>query len=72
MQVIYERCAGIDIHKKMIVVTVLITLVNGQVQKYTRTFSTMTADLLAVLATWHIRSQNCQLRLLLLIYLPGT
>ena len=33
MQVIYERCAGIDIHKKMVVVTVLITLVSGQVQK---------------------------------------
>ena len=51
MQVIYERCAGIDIHKKMIVVTVLITLVSGQVQKFTRTFSTMTAELLAV-ADW--------------------
>jgi transposase len=32
----------------MIVVTVLITLVSGQVQKFTRTFSTMTADLLAL------------------------
>jgi transposase len=51
MQVIYERCAGIDIHKKMIVVTVLITPLSGQVQKFTRTFSTMTADLLA-LADW--------------------
>ncbi|HEX4208180.1 MAG TPA: IS110 family transposase [Ktedonobacteraceae bacterium] len=51
MQVLYERCAGIDIHKKMVVVTVLITATNGQVQKFTRTFSTMTADLLA-LADW--------------------
>ena len=51
MQVIHQRCAGIDIHKKMVVVTVLITLVSGQVQKFTRTFSTMTTDLLA-LADW--------------------
>jgi transposase len=51
MQVLYERYAGIAIHKKMIVVTVLITLFSSQVQKFTRTFSTMTADLLA-LADW--------------------
>lgn len=51
MQVIHERCAGIDIHKKMVVVTVLITQANGQVQKFTRTFATMTADLMA-LADW--------------------
>jgi len=35
----------------MVPVTVLITPANGQVQKYTRTFSTMTADLMA-LADW--------------------
>src|SRR5258706_925547 len=51
MQVIHERCAGIDIHKKTVVVTVLITQANGQVQKFTRTFSTMTVELLA-LADW--------------------
>jgi transposase len=51
MQVIHERCAGLDIHKKTVVVTVLITQANGQVQKFTRTFSTMTAELLA-LADW--------------------
>jgi transposase len=51
MQVIHERCAGIDIHKKMVVVTVLITQVNGQVQKLTRTETSMTADLMA-LADW--------------------
>ena len=51
MQVIHERCAGIDIHKKMVVVTVLITQATGQVQKFTRTFTTMTADLMA-LADW--------------------
>jgi transposase len=51
MQVLYERCAGIDIHKKLVVVTVLLTQANGKVQKFTRTFSTMTVDLLA-LADW--------------------
>lgn len=51
MQVIHERCAGIDIHKKMVVVTVLITPATGQVQKFTRTFATMMADLMA-LADW--------------------
>jgi transposase len=35
----------------MVVVTVLITQTNGQVQKLTRTFATMTADLMA-LADW--------------------
>jgi hypothetical protein len=51
MQVIHERCAGIDIHKKMVLVTVLIMQANGQVQKLTRTFATMMADLMA-LADW--------------------
>lgn len=48
MQVLYERCAGIDVHKKLVVVTVLITQSAGTVEKLTRTFSTMTAELLAL------------------------
>ncbi|GHO97538.1 IS110 family transposase [Reticulibacter mediterranei] len=48
MQVLYERCAGLDVHKKTVVVTVLITQSKGTVQKLTRTFSTMTADLLTL------------------------
>jgi transposase len=48
MQVIYARCAGLDVHKKMIVVCVLITQASGAVEKTIRTFSTMTADLLAL------------------------
>src|SRR5258706_12201067 len=51
MQVLYERCAGIDVHKKTVVVTVLQTQRDGTTTKATRTFSTMTADLLS-LATW--------------------
>jgi transposase len=48
MQVIYTRCAGIDVHKKTVVVCVLLTQADGTVQKQTRTFATMTADLLAL------------------------
>jgi transposase len=48
MYVMYPRCAGCDVHKKTVVVTVLITEPNGNVKKLTRTFSTMTADLLAL------------------------
>lgn len=48
MQVIYKRCAGGDVHKKTIVVCVLITHEDGTVEKSIRTFSTMTADLLAL------------------------
>lgn len=48
MQVIYPRCAGLDVHKKMVVVCVLITQATGVVEKSVRTFSTMTADLFAL------------------------
>jgi transposase len=48
MQVIHERCAGIDVHKKTVVVCVLVTQADGTVQKHIRTFATMTADLLAL------------------------
>jgi transposase len=46
MQVMYERCAGLDVHKKTVVACVVTPV--GQA---TRTFATMTADLLA-LADW--------------------
>lgn len=48
VQVIYERCAAIDVHKKTAVTTILITEADGSVQEQTQTFSTMTADLLAL------------------------
>jgi len=62
MQVLYERCAGIDVHKKTVVVTVLLTASNGKVQKQTQTFSTMTSDLLA-LEEWLTSLQVEQLAL---------
>jgi transposase len=48
MQVLYERCAGLDVHQKSVVVSVLVTAANGQTTKLTRTFGTMTAELLAL------------------------
>ncbi len=48
MQVVYERCAGIDVHKKLVVVTVMLIVATGNVDKQTRTFTTMTEDLLAL------------------------
>ena len=51
MQIVHERCCGLDVHKKTVVACILITLANGEVQRHTRTFSTMTASLLA-LSDW--------------------
>jgi len=48
MQVIHERCAGLDVHKKTVVTTIMLTQADGSVQEQVRTFSTMTADLLAL------------------------
>ncbi len=51
MQVVHQHCCGLDVHKKTVVACIMITLLTGEVQKHVRTFSTMTADLLA-LADW--------------------
>jgi transposase len=51
MQVMHERCAGLDVHKKTVVACVLIPDGQGGWCQETRTFGTMTADLLA-LADW--------------------
>jgi transposase len=51
MDVLYERCCGLDVHKKTVVACVLTPGRPGQPQKEVRTFGTMTADLLA-LADW--------------------
>ena len=49
MQVLYGCCSGLDIHKRFVVACVLTTAADGSVQKVTRTFSTMTDELLALL-----------------------
>ncbi len=49
MQVLHGCCCGLDIHKRFVVACVLTTAADGTVQKATRTFSTMTDELLALL-----------------------
>jgi transposase len=48
MQVLFSRCAGLDVHKATVVGCVLITAANGSVTKEVRTFGTVTRDLLAL------------------------
>ena len=57
MDVTYERCCGLDVHQKMVVACLMKSSATGAVQKETRTFSTMTADLLA-LADW-LSEEGC-------------
>lgn len=51
MEVVHTRCAGLDVHKKSVVACVLLSGAAGAVERVTRTFGTMTADLEA-LADW--------------------
>jgi transposase len=51
MEVIYRRCAGLDVHKKLVVAFVILLDEMGHKQVATRTFETMTAGLLA-LSDW--------------------
>jgi transposase len=52
MDVQYERCCGIDVHKRTVVACVIISGARkGEVEKETRTYATM-ADDLGTLAQW--------------------
>ncbi len=51
MDVLYSRCAGVDVHKKTVVVCRIIPGPDGKPLKEIRTFTTMTRDLLA-LSDW--------------------
>jgi len=51
MEVKYERCCGLDVHKKTVVACVIVPGADGQAAKETRTFETMTEDLEA-LSRW--------------------
>jgi len=57
MEVMHERCAGLDVHKAMIVACVRI-MAGGKVGRECRTFETTTAGLLALLA-W-LRESGCR------------
>src|SRR5262249_38571772 len=51
MQVMYEACAGLDVHKRTVVGCAIVRDATGQQHKERRTFSTMTPDLL-LLRRW--------------------
>ncbi len=51
MQVVYERCCGLDIHKRTVVACMIVPGVTGQVSKEVHSFGTMTDDLLT-LSDW--------------------
>jgi transposase len=56
MNVIHERCAGLDVHKESVVACVRLTC-NGSVSRAVQTFETTTSGLLALLA-W-LSEQGC-------------
>jgi len=58
MKVIYERCAGLDVHKKTITACPMHTQPNGGVEKDIRTFGTTTVELLQ-LADWLLVEWGC-------------
>src|SRR5438876_1159132 len=51
MRVLYERCAGLDVHKLTVVASLILTSATGTDSREVRTFATTTAGLLA-LADW--------------------
>ena len=51
LEIILERCAGLDVHKKTVLACVLTARVGGPAQVETQQFGTMTADMEA-LAAW--------------------
>lgn len=55
VDVLYERCAGLDVHKKTVVACCVHSQPNGRKEQETRTFGTTTGELLALLdwlGTW--------------------
>ena len=48
MEVVYERCAGLDVHKKSITACVLWALPKGKKKQEKRRFASFTQDLLAL------------------------
>jgi transposase len=51
MHVLFDRCAGLDVHKKTVVACLLLTQPGGEIRRQVRTFSSTTSGLLA-LADW--------------------
>jgi transposase len=57
MDVLYPRCCGLDVHKKTVVACCILSTKGRKPVKETRTFRTMTTDLLA-LADW-LQEKGC-------------
>jgi transposase len=57
MQLVYERCCGLDVHKTLVVACLITPDATGRPAKQIRTFRTITADLLA-LGDW-LRTAGC-------------
>jgi transposase len=57
MEILYERCAGLDIHKKNVKACLASPGQGGKRQKETRTYLTMTQDLLQMRDWW--KEQGC-------------
>lgn len=57
MEVVYPRCAGLDVHKKTVVACAITPDAQGGWRKEIQTFSTMTVELLK-LSDW-LLSRNC-------------
>jgi transposase len=51
MEIVHTHCAGLDVHKKTVVAALIVPEPKGGLRKETRTFGTMTPDLLA-LSDW--------------------
>jgi len=48
MEIVHTHCAGLDVHKKTVVAAIIVADAKGGLRKETRTFGTMTLDLLAL------------------------
>src|SRR5487761_1118659 len=59
MQILYERCCGLDVHKQTVVACVTLTAASGKASREVRTFATTTAGLLA-LCDWLASQQVTQ------------
>jgi transposase len=46
MDVLFERCCGLDVHKKLVVACVVVTRPDGELERTVHSFGTMTDDLL--------------------------
>ena len=55
MDIMYERCCGLDVHKQTVVACVLVPGSGRQPVKEVRTFGTMTADFRSSATGWQKR-----------------